>query len=255
MTDSCNECSEPRDVTSRECLAVIVVVICHLRSVHVVTLTQVVPLVLGLSLSSSTPILSISFIIPCADLILAFHGTWSRSVVRSFQLKTLQYLPDVPLVRLNCDAATTSLDDPIQYSSTLLKVCVFSNHLLLDLIFPRYLTAEKFHCRPFTTDRDVVSVHGRHDVLALDVPVPHARACDPSRQLEIAERRGELFLPNLSGVARAIQAVLQQPARVFIAWLTVLGRWFNEYSPSCWSVEVRSPQVNQCTLLFLHVCP
>ena len=38
-------------------------------------------------------------------------------------------------------------------------------------------------------------MHGRHDVLSLDVSSPHARACDTSRQLEIAERRCELFLP------------------------------------------------------------
>ena len=91
-------------------------------------------------------------------------------------------------------SVTTPLDDPIQYSSTLLKVCVFSNHLLLDLIFPRYLSDETFHCRSFTTDRD--SVHGRHDLLALDATVPHTWARGPSRQLEslsVDERSSSRF--------------------------------------------------------------
>ena len=90
--------------------------------------------------------------------------------------------------------------------STLVKVCVFSNHLLLDLVFSRYLADEKTHRRSFTTDGEVIFVHGRHDVLSLDASSPHARACDSSRQSEIAQRRHELFLPILCGVARAIQA-------------------------------------------------
>ena len=133
-------------------------------------------------------------------------------MVRSFQLETLQYLPDVPLVRLNGDAVATSLDDPIQHSPTLLKVCVFSNHLLLDLIFPRYLSDEKFHHRSFTTVRDVVSVHGCHDMFALDAALPHAWACDPSRQLEIAECRCTLSPPNF-GRRRACRSSCIATAR------------------------------------------
>ena len=79
-------------------------------------------------------------------------------------------------------------------------------------------------------NHDAVSVHGCHDMFALDASSPHAWACDPSRQLEIAGCRCELFLPILRGVARAVQAVLQQPAHVLIACLVVLWRQFDEDS-------------------------
>ena len=46
-------------------------------------------------------------------------------MIRSFHLS---------LVRPDCDAVTTPFNDTIQYSSTLLKVCVFPNHLLLDVL-------------------------------------------------------------------------------------------------------------------------
>ena len=51
------------------------------------------------------------------DSVVPVNGTWSRIVVRSFQLETLQYLSDVPLVRLHCDAVTTPFNDTIQYSA------------------------------------------------------------------------------------------------------------------------------------------
>ena len=43
VTDSCSECSVPHDVTNCECLPVIVIIICHLRSVAVVSVVHVVP--------------------------------------------------------------------------------------------------------------------------------------------------------------------------------------------------------------------
>ena len=180
------------------------VVICHLRPVLVLTVTHAVQLVLGLRLSLSASVLSLAFVISCVDLILAFHSAWSRKVIRLFKIR--QYLPDVSLVCLDCDAVATQLDDTIQDSSALLKVCIFLNHLFLDLISSSNHFDEEFHHRSFSTDRDVVPVHHCHDVYALDTAMPHTRARAPSRQLEIAECRCKLFL----------QTVLQQPAHVFV---------------------------------------
>ena len=122
---------------------------------------------------------------------------------------------------------------------------IFSS-LLLDLVFSRCLFDEKLQRRPLSTDRDVVSVHGYHDLFALDASSPHAWAGDPSRQLEVAESRCELLLPILCGVARAVQALLQLPAHVLIACLVVLWRQFDENSSSCWSVEVRPSHIDKC---------
>ena len=58
VTDSRHECSVPCDVTLCECLAVGVIVICHLRSVPVDTVVPVIPLVLRLGLHLSTSALS-----------------------------------------------------------------------------------------------------------------------------------------------------------------------------------------------------
>ena len=54
---------------------------------------------------------------------------------------------------------------------------------------------------------------------------------------------------NLCSVARAVQAVLQQPAHVFVTCLVIFWRQFDEYSSSWWSVEIRLSPVNQC-----HTC-
>ena len=57
----------------------------------------------------------------------------SRRVIRSFQLKILQHLSDVSLIRLDCDTVTTALNDTIQYSAIHLKVCVFRCRIRLVL--------------------------------------------------------------------------------------------------------------------------
>ena len=104
---------------------------CHHLLWHVpVTVTHAVPLVLSLSLSLSASVLSLAFVTSCVALTLPFHGAWRRRVIRSFQLKILQHLPAVSLIRLDCDAVTTPFNEPIQYSSTLLKVCVLSRSLV-----------------------------------------------------------------------------------------------------------------------------
>ena len=52
--------------------------------------------------------------------------------------------------------------------------------------------------------------------------------------------------PNLGGVARAVQGVLQQPTHVFVTCLVIFWRQFNECSCSCGTVEVGFSHVNQC---------
>ena len=42
---------------------------------------------------------------------------------------------NIPWRDLDCDAVTTPFNDTIQYSSTPLKVCVFSYHVVIDLLF------------------------------------------------------------------------------------------------------------------------
>ena len=87
-------------------------------------------------------------------------------------------------------------------------------------------------------------MHGCDNVLLLEATFPHKRARASSRQCEIAECRCQLLLPIMCGVARPVQAELQQPAHVFIAWLVILGWQSNTYFP-CWSVEVRSPHTTK----------
>ena len=82
-------------------------------------------------------------------------------------------------------------------------------------------------------------------MFAFDAALPHAWARDPSRQLQIAECRCKLFLPILCGVACAVQPVLKQLAHVFVTCLAIFWRPFDEYSSSCWSVEIRPSHVNQ----------
>ena len=96
VTHSCDKCSVLRDVATCECLAVIGVVTCHLRSVPVVTVTRTFPLVHGHNPSLFATVLHLAFATPCVALILPFHGAWSRRVIRSLQLKTLQSLPVPP---------------------------------------------------------------------------------------------------------------------------------------------------------------
>ena len=93
-------------------------------------------------------------------------------------------------------------------------------------------------------------MHGCHDVFTLDATLLHAWARDPSRQLEIAEGRCKLFLPIFCDVTRAAQAVLQQPAHVFITCQVICWRQFNEYSPSSWSVEIHPNQYHNLSSTF-----
>ena len=92
-------------------------------------------------------------------------------------------------------------------------------------------------------------MHCYEDTVALDAALPHTRARAPYRQFEIAECRCKLLLQILCSVARAVQAVLQQPAHVFVTCLVIFWRQFDEYSSSWWSVEIRPSPVNQC-----HTC-
>ena len=114
----------------------------------------------------------------------------------------------------------------------------------------RYHFDEEFHCRSFSTNRDVVPMHGCHDMSDLDAPLPHAWARDPSRQHEIAECRCKLFLPILCSVARDVQAKSRQPAHAFVTCLVIFWRQFLQCPPSCWSVEVRPSHVHQCHNFF-----
>ena len=83
-------------------------------------------------------------------------------------------------------------------------------------------------------------------MFALDAPLPHAWARDPSRQREIPECRCKLFLAIRCDDAGAVQAVLQQPAHVLVTCLVIFGRQFDKYLSSCCSVEARPPHVDQC---------
>ena len=55
-------------------------------------------------------------------------------MIRSLQVKILQYLYDMFLVRLDRDAVASLLDDTSQDSSTLLEVRIFTDHLFLGLV-------------------------------------------------------------------------------------------------------------------------
>ena len=99
VTDSRSECSVPRDVATCECLAVIVIITCHLRSVTVVTVVHAIPLVFSLDPSLSSLVL------------LLLQGTRCRGAICALQLKAFQYFSDTSLVCLNCDAVTIPCND------------------------------------------------------------------------------------------------------------------------------------------------
>ena len=195
-----------------------------------------IPSVLGLP--SSASVLSLAFIPPC-------QIAWSRGVVRSFQLEALHYLSDMPLICLNCDSVRV-FNDTVECSPALLEVWVSPEYLFPDLILLGYHLDEELYGRPWSTDCNVVAVHGRHDILPLDAASPHIWARASPRQSETSERRGQFLFPILCGVTRAVQAVSQQSTHVFVTWLVVLGRQFDKYLSSCWSVEVRPPHVDRC---------
>ena len=73
---------------------------------------------------------------------------------------------------------------------------------------------------------------------------PHARARDPTRQFEPADRRRKVLLPLLRGVARAVQNVSQQSALVLIARVVTLWRQLDEHSPSRWRLEEQVPRLS-----------
>ena len=50
-------------------------------------------------------------------------------MICSLQLEVFQYLSDVSLIRLECEAATIPFNDAIQYASALRKVSAFSQSL------------------------------------------------------------------------------------------------------------------------------
>ena len=93
--------------------------------------------------------------------------------------------------------------------------CFLVSHFL-DMILMRNSTADRSP-----------PMHNCHTEYALDAAFAHAPARAPSRQFEIAECRCQLFLTVLCGVARAVQAVLQQPAHVFITSLAIFWRQLN----------------------------
>ena len=70
--------------------------------------------------------------LPLFTLVLSLAS--SRCVIRLFQLKDLQYLPDMSLVRLDRDSVATPLGDTIQDSSNVFQVRIFTYRLFLDLV-------------------------------------------------------------------------------------------------------------------------
>ena len=71
--------------------------------------------------------------------------TWCRRAIRSLQHKTFQYLPYVSMVCFDCDTGTIPFNDTNQWNSTLLKVRIFPDDLLVDLVLVRYHSDEGFH--------------------------------------------------------------------------------------------------------------
>ena len=214
VTDAC---SVLRDHTTCECLTVVRVVtfaIYHLHSVLVVTITRVIPIVFGLAL-----FLTLRPSLPALFPLFSSMVAWSRCVIRLFQLKILQYLPDTSLIRLDRDAIATPLDDTIQDSnsrSASSPITCFLISYFLDIIFMRHSTAHRSPpilmsspCRVATTCSALMQPCHTHG---------HAI---PLVNFEVPEWRCKLFLPILCGVARAVQAVLQQPAHVSITCLVI----------------------------------
>ena len=212
----------PRDVAAGKCLAVIVVVI-------------------GLSLSVSTSTLPLALIISCAVLIPPVHSTWSRSVIRSFQLEAFEYLPDVPLVWPDGDAVTipTQRHGEVFFRSSSPITCFLISYFL-DILM-RNSTADR--CPPTVTSSPCTVCHEMFDLDAdtQGHALPLVNLRSPSRC--------QSLLPILCGVTRAVQAVSQQPTHVFVTWLVVHGRQFEEDFSSCRSIEIRPPQVDQCHYL------
>ena len=150
---SCDRCSSPCDVTTFECLTVNGIVICHLRSVSVVIITHVIPLVLGLGLTSSTPVLPHAFILPFPRHMESQNDLLAPARGLSMSLS------DMLLICLNRDAGTIPLNDTVKYSSTLLKVWIFPITCFLISYFSGHHLDEEFQGRPLPTDCDVIAAH------------------------------------------------------------------------------------------------
>ena len=123
------------------------------------------------------------------------------------------------------------------------RVRVFSDHLLLDLVFSRSLFDEKFHRSP------PIVMSSPCTVATIRVPLMqpchthgHAIPLVNLRSLSVDVSSSSQFC----AASRATQAVLQQPAHVFVTRLVVLWRQFDEHSSSCWSAEVRPSHIDQC---------
>ena len=101
---------------------------------------------------------------------------------------------------------------PIQRRHSSPIVCFLISHIL-EIIFDK-----EFYRRPLTTKRDVIPVHGCHDMYALDVALPHTRAGAPSRQLESAECRGvACAVCCISWIAAARTCVRHLPGTLLAA--------------------------------------
>ena len=176
---------------------------------------------LSLSRVGSPPSLCVP---PCAALILPFTrrmGSQSESLVPKQGISF--NLPDMSLIRLNCDAVATPFNDTIQYSCVLLKVCVFLNHLILDLVFSRYLFDECFHHRPLSADCRL-----RTRVVSICSPLMqschthgHALLLVNLRSLSVDGSSSSQFCA-VSRVPH--KAALQQPAHVLVTCLVILQR-------------------------------
>ena len=96
-------------------------------------------------------------------------------------------------------------------------------------------------------------MHSCRDMFALDEAFPHAWACAPSRQFEIAECRLPAPPPNFVR-RRAVPYKLycNSPHMCSPPCLVIFWRQFDKYSSSCWSVEVRSLDGCSCSLALAH---
>ena len=106
-----------------------------------------IPLVFGFELSLFTLCLPLAFITSRIVLILLIPVVWSRCVSRLFQLKILEYQPDMSLIRLDRHAVATPLDGTTQDSSFSRSpsspvTCVLISYFL-DIILMRSPTADR----------------------------------------------------------------------------------------------------------------
>ena len=164
-------------------------------------------------------------------------------MIRTFHAKIFQHFSDMPLICLYCDPHSVtrfSILPLFSRSSCSLMTC-FLISCFLHFILMRSSTAGRFHPIVRSSPCTVATTCS-----FLFRPCHTTRARNPSRQLELAERRRELLLPVLRGVARAVQALSPQSAHVFIGCLVVLWRQLDEHSPTRWCVEIRPSHADEC---------